>query len=122
MILTVILPEFVMRLSIMALGLLAGSAFADEAASKTITVKGVKLHYIEAGKGEPVVMIHGLYASAETNWKLPGIFDELAKDHHVIALDMPGHGKSDKPDSDDAYGMQIVEDVIALMDELKLEK
>jgi pimeloyl-ACP methyl ester carboxylesterase len=95
---------------------------ADEPTSHTFDVKGVKIHYLDAGKGEAVVLIHGLTSSAETNWKLPGILGELAKDHRVIAIDMPGHGKSDKPEKDEAYGTQIVEDVILLMDDLKIEK
>jgi pimeloyl-ACP methyl ester carboxylesterase len=95
---------------------------ADESASQTFTVKGVKLHYIVEGKGEPVVLIHGLHSSAEINWKLTGVVGLLAKDHQVIALDMPGHGQSDKPEKDEAYGVQMVEDVIALLDHLKIKK
>ena len=46
----------------------------------------------------------------------------LAKDHQVITLDMPGHGLSDKPTNDEAYGPELVEDVIRLMDHLKIKK
>ena len=47
---------------------------------------------------------------------------ELAQDHLVVALDMPGHGQSDKPASEEAYGRQIVEDVALLLDHLKIKK
>jgi pimeloyl-ACP methyl ester carboxylesterase len=40
----------------------------------------------------------------------------------VVALDLPGHGRSDKPKETDAYGLQMVEDVILLLDHLKIRK
>src|SRR5437879_3439282 len=99
-----------------------GVCAADPPAPQFFDAKGVKIHYVVEGRGEPVVLIHGLYASAETNWRLPGVIAELAKDHQVIALDMPGHGRSDKPDKEEAYGVQIVEDVVLLLDHLKISK
>jgi pimeloyl-ACP methyl ester carboxylesterase len=53
---------------------------------------------------------------------LPGIDKELAKDHLVISMDLPGHGLSDKPETDDAYGQQMVEDIVMIMDEQKIAK
>jgi hypothetical protein len=84
--------------------------------------KGVKIHYLIEGTGEPVVLIHGLDSSAAINWEMPGTIDALAKDHLVIALDLPGYGQSDKPVEASAYGRQWVEDVILLLDHLKIEK
>ena len=95
---------------------------ADAPTPGTFTVKGVKLHYVVAGKGEPVVLIHGLHSSIELNWQVTSVVGLLAADHQVIALDLPGHGQSDKPDKDDAYGGQMVEDVVTLMDHLKVSK
>jgi pimeloyl-ACP methyl ester carboxylesterase len=94
----------------------------DSPNPQSFDAKGVKLRYIVQGTGEPVVLIHGLYASAQINWQLPGIVSALAKDHQVIALDLPGHGGSDKPEKEDAYGVQMVEDVVLLMDHLKIKK
>ena len=91
-------------------------------AGETLDVRGVKIHFIVEGKGEPVVLIHGLYSSAAVNWQMPGIISMLSKDYQVIALDMPGHGESDKPESPDAYGLQMVEDVVQLLDHLKVKK
>jgi pimeloyl-ACP methyl ester carboxylesterase len=91
-------------------------------AGEMLDVRGVKIHYIVEGKGEPVVLIHGLYSSAAVNWQMPGIISLLSKDYQVIALDMPGHGESDKPESQDAYGLQMVEDVVQLLDHLKVKK
>jgi pimeloyl-ACP methyl ester carboxylesterase len=95
---------------------------ADTPQSKTFDAEGVKIHYLIAGKGSPVVLIHGLYSSAQLNWQLPGILGHLARDHQVIALDLPGHGRSDKPDKAEAYGVQMADDVALLLDHLKIEK
>jgi len=83
---------------------------------------GVSLHYITLGTGDPVVLIHGLYSSEKRNWELPGIVKRLATRYEVIAPDMPGHGQSDKPDRADAYGLTMVDDVVRLLDHLKIKK
>ncbi len=84
--------------------------------------KGVRLHYVVEGKGEPVVLIHGLGGSVATNWKLPGVVDRLAQEYQVIGLDCPGHGKSEKPEADEFYGEEMVEHVIRLLDHLEIDK
>jgi pimeloyl-ACP methyl ester carboxylesterase len=97
-------------------------ALCASAAPRTFTVDGVKIHYLVEGQGEPVVLIHGLHSSALMNWGPNGVMAELAKDHQVIALDLPGHGQSDKPAEEKAYGLQLVADIVALLDELKIKK
>jgi pimeloyl-ACP methyl ester carboxylesterase len=62
--------------------------------SKEVSVLGFKLHYLEAGKGAPVVLLHGLGGDG-SRWG-PNI-EPLAKDFHVFALDQIGFGQSDKP-------------------------
>jgi pimeloyl-ACP methyl ester carboxylesterase len=64
------------------------------AAAKDVTVFGFKLHYLEAGRGAPLVLLHGLGGDG-SRWA-PNI-DPLAKDFHVFALDQIGFGESDKP-------------------------
>ena len=83
---------------------------------------GVKIHYVTAGTGEPVVLIHGFAANAYANWIMPGVFDKLSKHYHVIAIDNRGHGTSGKPHEVDKYGMEMVEDVVRLLDHLKIQK
>jgi len=90
--------------------------------SQTFDANGVKLHYLIEGTGEPVVLIHGLDSSARINWQMPGTIDAIARDHQVIALDLPGFGQSDKPVEARAYGLQWVEDVILLLDHLNIRK
>jgi pimeloyl-ACP methyl ester carboxylesterase len=101
---------------------LAAGAPAAEPTAGSFDAKGVKIHYVEQGTGEPVVLVHGYCASAYLNWQLPGVFAALAKDYHVIALDLPGHGGSDKPETPEAYGPQMAEDVVLLMDHLHIPK
>ncbi len=83
---------------------------------------GVKIHYVVEGEGEPVILIHGFTASVPVQWQLPGIFSKLSSDYRVIALDNRGHGRSDKPHDTADYGANMVDDVIRLMDHLKIEK
>jgi pimeloyl-ACP methyl ester carboxylesterase len=83
---------------------------------------GVKIHYIIEGKGEPVILIHGFAASIAANWGAPGVIKALSENYQVIALDNRGHGQSEKPHSDDAYGLKMTADVIHLMDHLKIKK
>jgi pimeloyl-ACP methyl ester carboxylesterase len=61
---------------------------------KDATVLGFKLHYLEAGAGAPVVLLHGLGGDG-SRWA-PNIA-ELSKTFHVFALDQIGFGQSDKP-------------------------
>jgi len=75
--------------------------------------KTVRLAVREAGRGKPILLLHGLGASSYT-WH--AIMPQLAKTHRVIALDLKGFGQSDKP-LDDAYSIsdqaRLVEDYIA---------
>jgi pimeloyl-ACP methyl ester carboxylesterase len=59
-------------------------------------VNGVRLHYLTAGKGEPVILLHG-YAQNSHMWR--PLIVELAKSRLVIAPDLRGFGQSSKPDS-----------------------
>jgi pimeloyl-ACP methyl ester carboxylesterase len=64
--------------------------------SRFAEVNGVRLHYLMAGQGEPVVLLHG-YAQNSHMWR--PLIPELAKTNAVIAPDLRGFGGSDKPDS-----------------------
>ncbi len=61
-----------------------------------LTVDGVRLHYMEAGEGPPVVLLHG-NVSALGDSLASGLFQRLARTHRVIAFDRPGMGHSDRP-------------------------
>jgi pimeloyl-ACP methyl ester carboxylesterase len=81
---------------------------------------GTKFHYVEQGKGTPIILIHGLTSSAVGNWFNPGIAQKLAKTNRVIALDMRGHGETG-PSPPDSSGTMI-HDVVDFMDYLKIDK
>jgi 2-hydroxy-6-oxonona-2,4-dienedioate hydrolase len=61
---------------------------------KFITVYGAKIHYIEAGTGAPLILIHGLADDASI-WD--SVIPALSARFRVIALDQIGFGRSDKP-------------------------
>lgn len=61
-----------------------------------LTVDGVRLHYIERGRGEPLVLIHGNGMMIQ-DFLVSGIVDDLAKRYRVIIIDRPGYGYSDRP-------------------------
>ena len=92
----------------------AQSALED----KFFDSKGVTIRYVDVGRGEPVVLVHGFSSSVEGNWGAPGVIAALEKDFRVVALDCRGHGKSDKPHDAAAYGNEMVEDVARLLDHL----
>lgn len=83
---------------------------------------GTRIHYTVEGEGEPVVLIHGLAVNADLNWRTPGVTRALAKHFRVISLDNRGHGLSDKSCEQGNYGTEMVEDIIRLLDHLKIEK
>lgn len=63
-------------------------------ANRNATVNGVRLHYVEGGKGSPVFLLPGW---PETWWAYHHVMGELAKTHTVYAIDFRGMGSSDKP-------------------------
>jgi pimeloyl-ACP methyl ester carboxylesterase len=77
-------------------------------------VNGIRIHYLVAGKGEPVVLLHG-YAQTSHMWR--PLIVELAKTNTVIAPDLRGFGQSAKPPG--GYGKKaMAQDVHALTDSL----
>src|SRR2546421_3658148 len=94
----------------------------DDPKPQTFDSKGVSISYTVEGRGEPVVLIHGLYASAQINWRAPGIIRILVTNHQVIALDVRGHAASGKPAKESDYGVEMAEDVIRLLDHLKIKQ
>ena len=61
-----------------------------------LTVDGVRLHYLERGQGDPLVLIHG-NGTLIQDFLVSGIIDDLAQRHRVIVFDRPGYGYSDRP-------------------------
>jgi pimeloyl-ACP methyl ester carboxylesterase len=71
------------------------------AESRFATLDGTRIHYVNYGKGdEALVLIHGWTCSVDS-WREQ--VDDFAKRNRLIAIDLPGHGESDKPQV--AYSM-----------------
>jgi len=60
----------------------------------TIRANDIRQHYMEAGEGAPVILLHGF---PETSYAWRHQVPELAKKYRVIAPDLRGYGESDKP-------------------------
>jgi pimeloyl-ACP methyl ester carboxylesterase len=61
-----------------------------------LDVDGVRLHYIERGQGEPLVLIHGNGTMIQ-DFTVSGLVDRLAERYRVIVIDRPGYGYSSRP-------------------------
>src|SRR5277367_2641591 len=73
-----------------------GQAMDESILSRSLEVDGVKLHYMTAGHGTPLILLHG-YAETSLMWR--PIIPALAERFTVIAPDLPGIGDSDIPSS-----------------------
>ena len=88
------------------------------ATASVLTNDGVRIHYLEAGEGDPVVLLPGFSQSA---LEFDKQITDLSRDYRVIAMDHRGHGRSDKP----AYGYRVsrlAADLRDLLDDLQLSE
>ena len=108
----------VMSMALSVALLSPGTALAQTPQSKFAEVNGVKLHYLIAGKGEPVVLLHG-YAETSHMW-LP-LIAKLADKHTVIAPDLRGFGESSAP-PDGYTKAAMAQDIHALLKSLKYDR
>ena len=86
----------------------------------TADANGIKTNYLEAGKGDAVVLIHGSGpgVTAYANWRV--VLPALAENFRVLAPDMVGFGFTERPTNIE-YGLQTWADqVVGLMDTLEL--
>ena len=84
--------------------------------SKYAEVNGFRMHYVQGGKGSPVVMIHG-FPEDWTEWRQE--MSPLSKTHTVIAVDLRGAGESQVTESG-YQAAQLAKDVHQLLTQLKL--
>ena len=86
---------------------------------RMVDVGGISTRYWVEGSGSPVVLIHGLSNSIE-HWLLN--IDALAAEHTVYALDLLGHGRTDKPLTRSYDLSDLARFVIDFMDALGIER
>lgn len=83
---------------------------------KYAQVNGVRLHYVEKGKGQLMLFLHG-FPQFWYEWK--DLLPAFASDHHAVAVDMRGYNLSSRPEAVDAYRVPvIVEDIRGLVQKL----
>jgi len=85
----------------------------------SVDIPGFRIAYMEGGKGEPLVLIHGIGGDKD-HWVYTAPF--LRRRYRVIALDVPGFGESSRP-VDASYRIEEqVERVRAFLDELGIDR
>src|SRR5436190_750978 len=110
-------------MAILFLGVLSVATYVDAESAPMMMERyaianGVKLHYLVAGKGSPVILLHG-YAQNSHMWR--PLMKELAKTHVVVAPDLRGFGDSAQPEF--GYDKKtMAEDVHALAQSLGIQK
>lgn len=82
------------------------AAPADSPRSEYVHVNGTRLHYLTAGNGEPLLLLHGGLSSSE---EFRGILPGLASKFRVIAMDRGGHGRSADPGKPFEYAAMAAE-------------
>jgi len=103
-------------LLLMLSGVSTAAPNAIEPASADASVNGITIHYLIAGKGPAIVLLHG-YAETSHMWR--PLMAQLAKTHTVIAPDLRGAGGSSK--APDGYRKKLMaQDIHALTEQLKL--
>lgn len=95
------------------------AAFAGDGDSQFAKLDGARIHYKSYGKGkDALVLIHGWTCNLD-NWR--DQIPDFAKRNRVIALDLPGHGQSDKPEI--PYTMDLFANAIdAVLRDAKVER
>lgn len=83
------------------------------------SVRGLEMAYEEAGRGVPVVLLHG-FPFNRTLWR--DQTETLSATHRVVAPDLRGFGETSVGEGDTATMEEMARDVAALMDELKIER
>jgi len=79
----------------------SGRAKGSRPRGRRITLFGTQISVVEAGRGPVVVLVHGL-AGSNHNWA--PVIPRLAERFRVVAVDLPGHGDSEKPRGDHSLG------------------
>jgi pimeloyl-ACP methyl ester carboxylesterase len=111
--------------SLMTVCVLAVSSptLAQDGRLTSFDSNGVRIAYTDRGTGEPVVLLHGFTGSSERHWESPGVIAALeTAGYRVIAMDCRGHGQSDKPVDPKQYGLEMVQDVVRLLNLLKIDR
>lgn len=112
------LPLSIFALAALGVSAPAGAAATPVIAERYASVNGIRMHYLVAGQGSPVILLHG-YAQNSHMWR--PLMKELAKTHLVVAPDLRGFGDTTKAPS--GYDKKtMAQDVHALAQSLGIAK
>jgi pimeloyl-ACP methyl ester carboxylesterase len=109
-------------------GLVVGCGYGEKSAKPSAPIAeptgfvdsdGFKIYYETVGEGDPIILVHGWGSSLKDNWVSPGWVEALKATRRVVALDVRGHGESDKPHDQAVYSYaRMSRDVLRVMDHL----
>lgn len=95
----------------------------EPAQSGFVESDGLRIHFEAFGSGAPIVLVHGWGSSLQAGWVHTGWLDALLPRRRVVALDVRGHGASDKPLDQAAYSYaNMSRDVLCVMDHLEIRE
>src|SRR5262249_42540311 len=93
-------------------------ATAAKPSGQFATVNGLRMYYVTAGKGRPLVLLHGAFSNIETDFGK--LIPTLAKTRRVIGVELQGHGHTADIDRPLSYE-QMADDVAELLTQLKAD-
>jgi pimeloyl-ACP methyl ester carboxylesterase len=85
--------------------------------TRDVAARGARIRFVEAGSGRPLILVHD-YLASRVAWD--DVLPQLALNFHVIALDLPGFGESEKPSPNryrydfDGFSESVIDLVAAL--------
>ena len=98
----------------------AGDSLSERVEHGYAENEGVKIHYVSLGEGPLVIMLHG-FPDFWYTWRHQ--MDALAKKHRVVAVDLRGYNRSDKPKGVEQYAIpKLVSDIVAVIRHVKQEQ
>jgi pimeloyl-ACP methyl ester carboxylesterase len=106
----------------LGVGFLAATATTDDPGRlrfDSVPTRAGKVSIVSAGQGDPVLCVHGL---GGTKASFLTTANALADDYHVIAMDLPGFGESDKPIGAPYNSRWFAKVVFSLLDELGIDR
>jgi pimeloyl-ACP methyl ester carboxylesterase len=106
---------------------MATSEHDVQSEGRYVHANGTDIHYVEAGEGEPLLLLHAGLVSTNPIWAdhpagWVSHMDTFAKHFRVIAPDTRGHGRTANPGGGPIPFTQLADDVVALIDALGLDR
>lgn len=96
-----------------------GSSFADGARRRHVDTSYGRVSVVEQGVGPNLVLLHGM-PTWGVLWR--DVMDGLADSFHCIAIDLPGFGRSDRPQDFDYHPAKLAEAVAEVLDGMGIEQ